>query len=529
MASVEHASLDRRQTIQLGVGAGAALLLGPQAFGAAGDPFALGVASGDPWPDGFVIWTRIAKDPLAVDGKGGLTGPVEVRYVVAEDQAMKSVVRKGAVRADSAYGHSVHVDLTGLQSGRDYFYRFEALGAQSPVGRARTAPALGAKVDRLKLAFASCAHYEVGFFSAYRHMAEEHPDVVFFLGDYIYEYSYMGARQAELPRQHDYKPDLMTLPQYRNRYALHKLDPDLQALHAAATQVATWDDHEVQNDYSGTWSNDPKDSAAAFEIRRRAAYQAFWEHMPLRRSKAPHLRDMRIYDRYRFGDLAEITLPDERQYRTIQPCPVTDPGKETRRGHVAPLSCPDLEADNRTMLGFEQERWMYEGFRNPHAKWNIIAQQLLVAPLDQVAPDNQWGRFTEGWSGYGANRRRMVSAMDMANLKNAVFFGGDMHCFMTTDIKANDLDQKSRTVAAEFVGTSISSDAPNAALVRNMQYNPHVRLFEGRYRGYMTADVTPGKIDVSYRVISDRTKRDATVSTFKTYVVEDGKVGAQTA
>ena len=517
--------ISRRESLVLGGGAGAALLLGPRALGAAGDPFALGVASGDPWPDGFVIWTRVTRDPLAADGNGGMTGPVEVRYEVAEDQAMKRVVRKGAARADATFAHSVHVELAGLQSGRDYFYRFETLGAQSPVGRARTAPAPGAKVDKLKLAFASCAHYEVGFFSAYRHMAEEHPDVVFFLGDYIYEYSYMGAREAELPRKHDYRPDLMTLGQYRNRYALHKLDADLQALHTAATQIATWDDHEVQNDYSGTWSNDPKDPPEVFAKRQRAAYQAFYEHMPLRRRKIPTATDMRIYDRYRFGDLAEITVPDERQYRTIQPCPLPD----TRRGHVAPLSCPDLEATDRTMLGFEQERWMYEGFRNPHAKWNIIAQQLLVAPLDQLTPDNKWGRFTENWSGYGANRRRMVSAMDMAKLNNAVFFGGDMHCFMTTDIKADDLDQKSRVVAAEFVGTSITSDAPARALAVNMPYNPQVRLFETRYRGYMTAEVTPGRLDVNYRIISDRTKKDATVSTFKKYVVEDGKAGAQDA
>lgn len=515
----------RRRVVSLASAAGAALIVGPRSFAAQGDPFALGVASGDPWPDGFVLWTRITRDPIVADGKGGISEPVAVSYLVAEDQAMRRVVRKGRVRADATFAHSVHVDIGGLQPGRDYFYRFEALGAQSPVGRARTAPALGARVDRLKLAFASCAHYEVGFFSAYRHMAEEHPDLTLFLGDYIYEYSYTGARAKELVREHSYKPDLMTLGDYRNRYALHKLDPDLALLHKTSTQVATWDDHEVQNDYSGTWSQDLKVSPEAFERRRRAAYQAFWEHMPLRRTKAPHLKDMKIYDRYRFGDLAEITLPDERQYRTQQPCPTPD----TRRGHVAPLSCPDLEAADRTMLGFPQERWLYEGFRNPRARWSVIAQQLLVAPLDQVTTNNQPGRFTEGWSGYGANRRRMIAAMDQARLKNAVFFGGDMHCFMTTDIRADDHDLKSRLVAAEFVGTSITSDGPNAALGRSMPDNPQVRLFEPRYRGYMTAEVTPAKIDVAYRTISDRTQKDATVSTFKRYVVEDGKAGAQDA
>ena len=172
---------------------------------------------------------------------------------------------------------------------------------------------------------------------------------------------------------------------------------------------------------------------------------------------------------------------------------------------------------------------MYEGFRHPHARWNIIAQQLLVAPLDQTTTDNKPGRFTEGWSGYGANRRRMIAAMDQAKLKNAVFFGGDMHCFMTTDIRADDHDLASKLVAAEFVGTSITSDGPNAALGRSIPDNPQVRLFETRYRGYMTAEVTSARLAVDYRAISDRTKKDATVSTLKSYVVEDGRAGAQDA
>jgi alkaline phosphatase D len=196
---------------------------------------------------------------------------------------------------------------------------------------------------------------------------------------------------------------------------------------------------------------------------------------------------------------------------------------------VAPLNCPDLEASDRTMLGFPQERWLYDGFRNPHGKWNIVAQQLLVAPLDQETTDNQPGRFTEGWSGYGANRRRMIAAMDQAKLQNAVFFGGDMHCFMVTDLKADDRDQTSKIVATEFVGTSITSDGPGAALARSIPQNPQVKLFETRYRGYMTAEVTPQKIDVNLRAISDKTKRDATVSTLKHYVVEDGRAGAQEA
>lgn len=514
-------SLNRRRLLGGGLAAGLLAAQAP-AWAQQPTPFALGVASGEPWPDGFVIWTRLTKEPLAPDGLGGMDGPVEVRWQVAEDEGMRRIVRSGRTRADRALAHSVHVELAGLKPGRDYFYRFTALGEQSRIGRARTAPAPGAPLQSLRLAAASCAHYETGYFSAYRHMAAENPDLVLFLGDYIYEYSYTGERAKGRPRRHDQAEDVADLAGYRRRYALHHADGDLQTLHAAAPCLATWDDHEVQNDYSGTWSQDTRIPPEAFERRRRAAYQAFYEHMPLRRRSIPTPTNLRLYDRYRFGDLVELTMLDERQYRTQQPCPLPD----SRRGHVAPLSCPDLEAGDRTMLGFEQERWLYEGFRNPKARWNVVAQQLLVAPLDQLTPDGAWGRHTEGWSGYGANRRRMIAAMDLARLKNAVFLGGDMHTFMTTDLRADDRDPASRIVAAEFVGTSITSDAPNAALGKAMQFNPHVRFYEPSYRGYMAAEVRPDRLEMSYRAISDRVDPNATVSTIKRYVVEDGKAGA---
>ncbi|RYG17540.1 MAG: alkaline phosphatase, partial [Caulobacteraceae bacterium] len=429
-------------------------------------------------------------------------------------------------------GRSVHVEVRGLQPAREYFYIFFAGSQSSPVGRAVTAPGFSDKPSRIKAVFASCAHWERGYFAAYRHMAQEQPDLVFFLGDYIYEYSATGDRAKDNVRTHDRAADIVDLAGYRNRYALYKTDPDLQALHRVAPCHMIWDDHEVQNDYAGAWSQDVEPTEAQFAERRRAAYQAFYENMPLRRRSIPAMDGaVRIYDRYKWGDLAQFTLLDERQYRSIQPCPRTDAsGKVTsRRGHAAPLSCPDLSDQTRTMLGAEQEAWLTQGFSQISAKWNIIPQQLFVAnalqPIEPKDPESPLGYYTDGWSGFEPARQRMVDALEASGVKNTVFFGGDLHAYLTSNINT----KAGKTVAAEFVGSSITSDPGAESLIRSMKANPHILLVDNSVRGYISADITPARIDVRYRAISDRRVRDATVATHQSYVVEDNKPGVQTA
>ncbi|MBL8839632.1 MAG: alkaline phosphatase D family protein, partial [Alphaproteobacteria bacterium] len=261
------------------------------------DPFTLGVASGAPLADAVVIWTRLAPSPLAVDGGLG-PAPVAVDWEVAGDERFATIVRRGSFETAAATAHCVHVDVRGLAPARWYWYRFHAGGATSPVGRTRTAPAAGAPTERLRFAFASCAHYEQGFFAAFRHMAAEAPDLVVFLGDYVYEASW----GRDLVRRYDMSP-ARTLAQYRTRYAQHRLDADLRAAHQAAPWIVTWDDHEVANDYA-----DLRDESldADFRARRAAGYQAFWEHMPLRGPPPRDWRDLRVYDRFDFGDLARF-------------------------------------------------------------------------------------------------------------------------------------------------------------------------------------------------------------------------------
>lgn len=490
------------------------------------DPFTLGVAAGDPLADGMVVWTRLAPQPLAADGQGGLREAVPVRWSVATDPGMAQVVRRGVATAHPRWGHAVHVEVSGLQPGRPYWYRFEALGAQSPLGCARTAPAPGSLAEA-RFGFVSCAHWEQGYFSAYRHLAAEQPDLVFFLGDYIYEYSLRGEAAAQAVRPHG-SGECLDLAGYRNRYALYRTDPDLQALHASAACVATWDDHEVQNDYANRWSQDPKIPTAQFLRRRAAAYQAMYEHFPLRAQHRPRGANMRLYRALDYGALARFFVLDGRQYRNEQPCILPD---GWRGGHVSAGGCADLGDPARSMLGAAQERWLHAGFARSDARWNVIAQDLLVAPFLQRDPkDGHLGHWTDGWDGYPATRDRMLRAIAQTRLRNPVFWGGDIHSYWVTDLKADAADPHSQTLATEFVGTSVTSNGPpSEAIAQILPSNPHVRYFEGSQRGYVSVSLSQARMETRLQAISERRDPKATVSTLKRFVVEDGRAGAMEA
>ncbi|TQU12824.1 alkaline phosphatase [Xanthomonas perforans] len=514
----------RRRILIAGASLAAAGLLSPFARASGSvDPFTLGVAAGDPLADGFVLWTRLAPRPLDPDGRGGLRAAVPVRWQVASDPQMRTIVRQGETIASPVWGHAVHVELTGLAADRPYWYCFQALGARSPIGSARTLPAAHRTPDAARFGFVSCSHWELGYFSAYRHLAAEQPDLVFFLGDYIYEYSNHGEAAHKIVRPHG-SGECLDLAGYRNRYALYRTDPDLQALHAGSACVATWDDHEVQNDYANRWSQDPSIPVDTFLARRAAAYRAFYEHFPLRARHRPHGADMRIYRSFDYGQLARFYVLDGRQYRSEQPCPQAN---GWRGGHVVAESCRQRTDPQRTMLGWEQERWLHGRFAQSPARWNVIAQDLLVAPMRQAGRDGVVGHWTDGWDGYPATRDRMLDAIAKTRLRNPVFWGGDIHSYWVTDLKADPADDASATLATEFVGTSITSDGQsNDELHATMAANPHVHYVDGQTRGYVSVTLTPGQMETRLQGISDRRDRNATVSTTKRFVVEDGRPGA---
>jgi alkaline phosphatase D len=490
------------------------LLRGAEPFRAERDPFALGVASGIPRPDGVVLWTRLAYAP--VDGGQLPPQPVEVRWEVAEDERFARVVARGSEIADPDWAHGVHAEVAGLAPGRWYWYRFAAGGAESPVGRTRTAPAADALPARLRFAFASCQHWEHGRYAAWRHLAAEDVELVVFLGDYIYESSI--ARDAV--RRH-LGEEPRTLAGYRLRHAQYKTDPNLARAHAGVPWLVTWDDHEVDNDYAGDRDEalDPR-----FLLRRAAAYRAYYEHMPLARASLPQGPDMRIYGRHAFGRLVEFHVLDDRQYRSPQVCP--RPG---RGGSNTVEHCPEVEDPARTMLGREQEAWLRDGLVASGARWKVLAQQTLMARIDgQPGPGRRF--WTDGWDGYPQDRARLLGHIRDRRIADVVVIGGDVHANYVCDLKPDFEDPRSPVVATEFCGTSISSRGlAQSRLDSWLPENPHVRFANSERRGYAVVDATAKSLETTQRVVTDVRAEDAGIETLGRWRVESGRAGATRA
>lgn len=481
------------------------------------NPFTLGVASGDPLPDGFVLWTRLAPEPL--DGGGMPDAAVEVEWLVADDEKLGRVVQRGVALAHPDSAHSVHVEVEGLDPARVYWYRFRCGNQVSRTGRSRTAPRLGAPTERLRLAWASCQHFEQGYFTAYRHLAADAPDLVLHLGDYIYESS-----GGDPVRRHE-GPECTDLAGYRARHARYKLDPDLQAAHAAAPWLCTWDDHEVDNDYAGAESQDG-DPPADFLRRRAAAYRAYWEHLPLRRRARPAGPDALLYSASGWGDLAGLFVLDNRQYRSDQPC-----GTPGNGGGQVLETCAARLAPEQTLLGPAQERWLLAGLGGSRQRWNVLAQQMLMAPLDQKPGEGEaW--WTDGWDGYPAARARILQHLHSRQVPNPVVLGGDIHSFWANDLSLDAAEPGAAVVASEFVGTSITSRGVDYAKFSAMRAdNPQVRFFDSRVRGYARATLTHRQWQTEFVSVGQAVVRDPqTPSTvLARFVVEAGRPGVQLA
>lgn len=482
------------------------------------DPFTLGVASGDPLPGSVVLWTRLAPKPYE-SGSGLPNARIAVEWEIARDARFRRVVRRGRTTAHPEFDHSVHVEAGGLAPGSAYHYRFRAGGHTSPAGRTRTAPEAGARLDQLRLAAVSCQAYHDGYYTAHRHLAEEDVDLVFHLGDYLYEYAvdaHGGARKyTDRTLPEIFNRETTTLEDYRLRYALYKSDPDLRAAHAAHPFLVTWDDHETENNYA---DDTPEDGGPAeeFLVRRAAAYRAYWENQPLRRPQRPRGPDMQLYRRLRFGTLAQFDILDTRQYRSDQ-----------AYGDGAHHPGPESEDPKRTMTGAAQERWLIDGWRTSRTLWNVVPQQVTFSerrtdstPAYKVSMD--------AWDGYPASRERLLAGAESAGVRNLMVLTGDVHKHYAYDIKRDFGDQKSRTMGTEIVATSITSgkdgqDKP-ADWDSYMGANPHMKFYNGR-RGYVTVRLTRQRAHIDFRAVSAVTTPGAPVHTAASFVTEVGDQG----
>lgn len=476
-------------------------------------PFQLGVASGDPSTDGFVLWTRLAPKPLE-DGGMPLVN-VAVDWQVAKDEKMSKVVAKGQTIATPELGHSVHIEVKGLEADHWYYYQFRSGGELSPIGRTRTAPAKDAMMDKFQFAFASCQHFETGYFTAYEHMLKEPLDLVVHLGDYIYEYAGKDGRV----RKH-LGPEIESVDDYRRRISQYKMDPALQAMHAAVPWILTWDDHEFDNNYADTISEQPGIAKAAFLKRRANAYQAYYEHMPLRKAAIPRGPDMKLYRNVKFGRLLEFDVLDTRQYRSDQPC-----------GDKSGPLCEGAFDPKATMMGRKQERWLAKQLRRSKAEWNVLAQQVMMAKIDRDAGEGK--RYSvDQWPGYDVSRRKLMEFLGRDTVSNPIVLTGDIHSNWVNELKVDYDREEAKTVAAEFVGTSITSGGDGTFAPKNleglMHDNPCLK-FHSRERGYVKCTVTPETWRSDYQAVEYVTKPGAPLLTRASYVVENGRRAVEEA
>ena len=464
-------------------------------------PFLHSVASGDPTPDGVVIWTRVS----------GTDEPVEVTWVVARDPGLEHRVAEGATKADERTDFTVHVDVDGLGADQTYYYAFEGLGQRSPVGRTRTLPE--GNVERVRFGACSCAKYSAGFFNAYARLADRQDlQFVLHLGDYIYEYGNDDKGLGEIiGRPMIPLDECRTLEDYRRRYAYYRLDPDLRALHLTHPVIATVDDHEFCNN---TWRGGAKyhdDDEGPWIDRKRAAFQAWREWMPARTLDAPD-GDPRIYRHFEIGRLADLFLIDGRTRRDeqVQGAAVEDP--------------------SRTLLGSEQYEWLTDQLARSRAAWRLVAGGVMIGPVatrfmphEVGEPLSEIGVLTERdrgpppdqWDGYPAERDRLFRHIKGNGIGNVVFVTGDVHSAWAVELNRDDALDDDEPLAAEFVATSVTTENLDEemgvrARTRSldierevMDDNPHIRWCELDSHGYLVIEVDRGRARCEWYFVDD--------------------------
>ncbi|MEO8316100.1 MAG: alkaline phosphatase D family protein [Pseudomonadota bacterium] len=510
---------DRRRLLQGLAAIGGAFVLPRVVMGARTSslplpdyPFRLGVASGFPTHHSFVLWTRLAPRP---DQPGGGMLPLDwkVRYEVALDENFRHIVARGSAKAEARFAHSVREEVKGLAPARDYWYRFMAGGHASVVGRTRTMPAADARTAALHLVVASCQHYETGYYAAWRHAVAEAPDLVLHLGDYIYD----TAPRTNKLRRHSGDRACFTLDDYRQRYAQYRIDPDLQAAHAAAPWFVTWDDHEVQNDYSGVTSSREAD-LPSFLTRRAAAYQAWYEHLPVPPSFLRADGTMRIYTRQRIGRLATLHMLDQRQYRSREVCP-----RPPQLGglRVGP-ECAERLDTTRTMLGAAQERWLEEGLHRQSTRWTLLGQGTPFSQINTGSVEEP--QYSTGaWTGFPAARQRLVDSLQRSRCENPVILGGDIHAYVVGGINAVPERLDTPLVASEFVTTSVTSDPiSQQTLDKWKSTNPNLLRLDGTSRGYLSLRLSESLLQADLVTIDDRLRLDSGRQLSASFVVEAG-------
>lgn len=467
------------------------------------DPvFRHGVASGDPLADRVILWTRVTTTAESAT----------VRWTVARDAKLAQVVARGEGPTGAARDYTVKVDVTGLQPGTTYYYRFESGSGRSVVGRTRTLPARG--VSRVRLGVASCANYPFGYFNAYAALAARTDlDAVVHLGDYIYEYANGqygdGKAFGRVPAP---DKEIVALADYRARHAQYKADPDSQAVHRQHPFIVVWDDHELANNAWSGGAQNHQPAEGEWWPRRNAAVQAFFEWMPIREDAAS--LGPRIYRTLRFADLASLIMLDTRLVgRDLQ---------AARREDVT-----TVESAERSIIGAAQEHWLHgeivESVR-AGTRWQLLGQQVMFAP--QSLPGHPTTN-ADSWDGYRAVRERVFDMFESAKADSVAVLTGDVHSSWVYDLPRRPFDGYDPgtgrgSLGVEFAGTSVTSPSNlgsgpdgEAQLAAARKARPHLHYVDGRYRGYFVVDLTRERLQADYfamQTVADRSPAERFVA-----------------
>ena len=507
-----------RRLLLTGLGAGSAVTaLSREALAQAAfdeSPFQLGVAAGDPLPDGFVIWTRLAPRPME-PGYGMPRQAMSVTWEVAADAGFGMIVRSGEAIARPELGHSVHVEVEGLEPGRPYFYRFRVGSERSGVGRAKTAPVVGAPLAQVKFGVAGCQAFESGYYTAHRKMAAEDLDFIFFSGDYIYEGRgnrvYGGTSTQENLRVHD-GGEVYSVDDYRRRYAQYTMDSDLQSSRQSAAWFVVWDDHEVDNN----WVVGHRPGRAR---RRRSSCCGG------RRRCRPSTSICRCGGRPSRAD-RRCSCIAGRPTATCWTCTCWTRASSgrTSRAAIGSTHCEAIDAREAEVLGEAQQTWLFDGLNRSQTQWRTLAQQIMVMDLDRNAGDD-YGVNTDSWAGYRVPRARLLNHIKDRRIENVVVMTGDEHQNFAGELFVDGRNPEGAPIAAEFVGTSISSGGDGvdqrADMVAIQAANPQLK-FNNAQRGYLVCDVTPERWQTEFKVLDQVHDRNGVLSTRMKLAVEPG-------
>jgi len=466
--------------------------------------FQHGVASGDPLTDSVILWTRVTP-PITRSA----TGPIDVRWRIASDERMTQIVGRGTTQAAEERDFTVKIDAANLRPGATYYYAFDAGGEQSPIGRTKTLLDRGAR--RLRLGQVSCSNYPTGYFNAYRCLANRSDvDAIVHLGDYIYEFANGRYSDPSLGRSVLPLNELVTLRDYRSRYALYRTDADLQAIHARHPFIVVWDDHETANDAWSGGAGNHNATQGAWSARQQAAYRAYLEWMPIREAKGTGIR---LYRGFRFGELADLIMLDTRGLRDQQ---------------VNGKDAAALTDARRTLLGADQERWLAEslsGSQKAGTRWRILGQQILFSPMTLPGMTVQ---RTDVWDGYPAARERVFDMIARERIADVAILAGDIHSSWAIDTARNpwtgyEPKTGAGSVAVEIVTPAVSSppmfsSAAQREIAKILQpLARHLKFLEGDSRGYVLLDITPERLQADWYfmpTVTERTDRESKAASF---------------